>query len=74
MDPIKLKWFRNTQFRQAISYAINREAIIKAALFRHGVPAYGLETPGNKKWYNPNIQNYPYDPAKALELIERNWD
>ena len=29
VDPIKLKWFRNTKFRQAVAYAIDREAIIK---------------------------------------------
>lgn len=70
LDPVKLKWFRNTQFRQAVSYAINRPEIIKAVLFGHGIPAYGMESPGNKKWYNPNIQQYPYDPAKALELLK----
>ena len=34
------------------------------------IPAYGFETPGNKKWFNPNIQTYPYNPAKALELLK----
>ena len=70
VDPKKLKWFRNTKFRQAVSYAINRDAIIKAVFSGRGVPAYGFVTPGNKKWYNPNIKNYPYDPAKALELLK----
>jgi peptide/nickel transport system substrate-binding protein len=67
--PQKLKWFRNTKFRQAVSYAINRDAIIKAAFSGRGVPTYGFDTPGDKKWYNPNIKNYPHDPAKALELL-----
>ncbi len=69
VDPKKLKWFRNTKFRQAVSCAINRDAIIKAAFSGRGVPTYGFDTPGDKKWYNPNIKNYPYDPAKALELL-----
>jgi peptide/nickel transport system substrate-binding protein len=70
VDPIKLKWFRNTKFRQAISYAIDREEIIKSELFGRGIPAYGMESPGNKKWYDSNIQKYDYDPAKALELLK----
>jgi len=70
VEPIKLKWFRNTKFRQAVSYAINRQEIIKSVLFGHGIPAYGMESPGNKKWYDPNIQKYAYDPAKALELLK----
>jgi peptide/nickel transport system substrate-binding protein len=65
-----LTWFRNTKFRQAISYAIDRDAIIKSILSGRGIPAYGFETPGNKKWFNPNIQKYPHDPAKALELLK----
>jgi peptide/nickel transport system substrate-binding protein len=70
VDPKKLKWFRDTRFRQAISYAINRDAIVKAAYSGRGVPAYGFDTPGDKKWFNPNIKTYPYDPAKAIELLK----
>ena len=70
VDPKKIKWFRNTKFRQAVSYAINRDAIIKAAFSGRGVPTYGFDTPGDKKWFNPNIKNYHYDPAKALELLK----
>ncbi|MGC9942943.1 MAG: ABC transporter substrate-binding protein [Verrucomicrobiota bacterium] len=70
VDPIKLKWFRNTKFRQAVSYAINRDAIIQSIFSGRAVPAYGFTTVGNKKWFNPNIQKYPYDPAKSLELLK----
>jgi len=70
VDPVKLKWFRNTKFRQACAYAIDREAIIKAIFAGHSQPEYGPETPGNKKWYNPNTPKYPHDPAKALALLK----
>ena len=36
VDPVKLKWFRNTKFRQACSYAIDREAIIKSVYSGRG--------------------------------------
>ena len=70
VDPKKSQWFRNTKFRQAVSYAINRGDIIKAAYSGRAVPTYGFDTPGDKKWYDPNIKNYPHDPAKALELLK----
>jgi peptide/nickel transport system substrate-binding protein len=70
VDPKKLKWFRDKRFRQAISYGINRDAIIEAAYSSRAVPAYGFDTPGDKKWFNPNIKTYPHDPAKALELLK----
>lgn len=69
VDPVKLKWFRNTKFRQAISYAIDREAIVKSALAGHGAPNYSFEPVQAKMWYNPNIRKYPHDPAKALALL-----
>lgn len=70
VDPKKLKWFRNVKFRQACSYAIDRQAIINSVYSGRAVPAYGFVTPGNKKWYDPNIKKYPHDPAKALALLK----
>jgi peptide/nickel transport system substrate-binding protein len=70
VDPKKSKWFRNTKFRQACSYAIDRDSIIKSVFSGRAIPAYGLETPGNVKWFNPNIQKYPHDVAKAKALLK----
>ena len=69
VDPIKLKWFRNTKFRQAISYAIDRESIVKFALGGHGEPNYSFEPVQAKMWYNPKIKQYPHDIAKAKALL-----
>jgi peptide/nickel transport system substrate-binding protein len=70
VDPKKLKWFRNTKFRQAVSYAIDREAILKSVDSGRGIPAYGFETPGNKKWFNPNVRTFPHDLDKAKALLK----
>jgi peptide/nickel transport system substrate-binding protein len=70
VDPKKLKWFRNTKFRQACSYAVNREAIIQSIYSGRAIPNYGFVTPGNKKWFDPDTPKYPYDPAKALALLK----
>ena len=68
--PAKLKWFRNVKFRQACAYAIDRDALIKSVFSGRAVPNYGFVTPGNKKWYNPNIAQYPHDLAKARALLK----
>jgi peptide/nickel transport system substrate-binding protein len=70
VDPVKLKWFRSQKFRQACSYAIDRQAIIESIYSGRAIPNYGFVTPGNKKWYDPNITQYPYNPAKAIELLK----
>jgi peptide/nickel transport system substrate-binding protein len=70
VDPKKLKWFRETKFRQACAYAIDRDAIIKAIYSGHSEPEYGFVTAGNKKWFNPNTPKYPHDVAKAISLLK----
>jgi len=70
VDPVKLKWFRNIKFRQAISYAINRDAIIKSVEYGRGIAQYGFLTQGYQNWYNPNTITYPHNPAKAIELLK----
>ncbi len=70
VDPKKLKWFRDTKFRQAVSYAIDRDSIIKSIFSGRAIPAYGFETPGNKKWFDPNVRKYPHDLDKAIALLK----
>lgn len=69
VNPAKLKWFRNTKFRQAISYAIDRPSIVKSTINGHGQPQYGFITPSNQKWINTNVTQYPYNPEKARQLL-----
>jgi peptide/nickel transport system substrate-binding protein len=70
VDAKKLKWFRDQKFRQACSYAIDRDSIIKSIYSGRAMPNYGFVTPGNKKWFNPNTPQYPHDVAKALALLK----
>ena len=70
VDPKKLKWFRNVKFRQACAYAIDRDSLIKSVFSGRAIPNYGFVTPGNKKWFNPDIPHYPHDLAKARELLK----
>lgn len=70
VDPKKLKWFRNTKFRQAIAYAVDRESIIKSIYSGRASPNHGFVTEGDPKWFNPAIPKYPRDLAKARALLK----
>jgi peptide/nickel transport system substrate-binding protein len=73
-------WLQRIEFRQAISYAVNRDAIVNSVYLGAAVPIYGPVTPGNRTWYSDAAPKYPHDPAKAkallsgLGLIDRNGD
>jgi len=69
-DSKTAKPFVDPKFRQAVSYAIDRDAIIRSVYSGRAVPNYGFITPGNKDWYNPNIQKSSYDLDKARALLK----
>ena len=70
VDPVKLKWFREVKFRQAVSYALDRDAIVRTAFQGRGLPVYSFDSPSNKVWYTDNIVKYPHNPEKARELLK----
>lgn len=60
--------FDNPKVREALNYAINREALTKVAFAGYAIPATGIVPPSIT-----NAQRYPaiaYDPAKARELLK----
>ncbi|MDN3954841.1 ABC transporter substrate-binding protein [Sporolactobacillus laevolacticus] len=65
--------FKNKTFRQAISYALNREDIIKSAYGsnKYAIPASSIFT-ADVKFQNKNVQTYPYDLAKAKQLLDQS--
>jgi peptide/nickel transport system substrate-binding protein len=65
----KLQLFRDVKFRQAVSYAINREALINTVFNGRGVPIYSFISPGDKTWSSDDVMKYPYDPARARQLL-----
>ncbi len=60
--------FGDVRIRQAMNYAINREEIIEGVYGSAGQVANNPIPP--TIWsYNEDIEPYPYDPAKARELL-----
>jgi peptide/nickel transport system substrate-binding protein len=66
----KQKLYRDQRFRQAISYAIDREGLAKTVFAGRAVPVYSFVTPGDKRWYYGGIMKYPYDPGRARQMLE----
>ncbi len=69
VEEYKLAWFQNQKFRQAVCYGTNREGIIEGVLFGRGAPLHSSVTPANRRWHNPNVHKYPYNPDKSKELL-----
>lgn len=54
--------------RQALIYAIDREALVQDVLLGRFALARGILPPGTQG-YNPKLKGYPYDPRQAQELL-----
>lgn len=80
VDPVKQAWFEDVRFRRAMLHALDKESIIRTELRGLAVSVWGLESPANSFWINPNLPKYEYDPARAqalldeMDLRDRNGD
>jgi peptide/nickel transport system substrate-binding protein len=61
--------FSNVQVRQALSYAIDTNAIIKSVLYGVGEPLGTMISNYYPYGADRSIKPYPYDPAKARALL-----
>jgi peptide/nickel transport system substrate-binding protein len=61
--------FQQKEVRQALSYAIDRQAIIDEVLHGEGLPGAGPIV-SNSWAFDPAIKQYAYDPAKAQALLD----
>jgi peptide/nickel transport system substrate-binding protein len=68
----KKLWFTSTNFRRAISEAINREDMARIVFRGHARPAVGPVSPANKFWFNEKLQPHPFDQKSALQRLEQD--
>lgn len=66
---LKHKPFDDKRVRLAINYAIDKQEIIDGVYLGLGINIASPYKPGTR-WSNPTLQPYPYDPAKARELLK----
>jgi len=65
----KKTWFRTSEFRKAISMAINRDDLSRVIFSGHAHPAFGPVSPANQFWFNSSLPVPRYDSAGALRLL-----
>jgi peptide/nickel transport system substrate-binding protein len=80
VDPVKLSWFSNLAFRQAVAHAIDKRKIIDIVMNGLGYPQDSSVDPNNNIFYNSLVVTYDYDLNRARELLaqagflDRNGD
>jgi peptide/nickel transport system substrate-binding protein len=73
-------WLRSKAFRQGVSCAVDRDAIVNTVHFGAAVPIYVPITPGNRTWFADVRPTCEHDVRKARELFasagltDRNGD
>ncbi len=72
VDPVKLRWFSNLAFRQAIAHAINRDRINNNIFRGLGIVLNSPVSVQSPYFLSPEqgLKTYGYDPARAKQLLE----
>jgi peptide/nickel transport system substrate-binding protein len=73
----KQAWFRQRAFRQAVSAAIDREAIVRLVYRGRATPLWTHVTPANRAWINGDLPRPPRSVERARALLKAagfSWD
>jgi len=63
-------FFKETAVRQALMYGLDRQKLIDTVMHGQGLIAHSPVMPHS--WaYDPNVRQYVYDPALAIQLLEQ---
>ena len=62
------EWFRNADFRKAVSMAINRPDLCRVVYKGHAIPAAGPYSPANRIFGN-SLKPIEYDPNRAKQVL-----
>ena len=71
IDPVKLSWFTNFEFRRAIAHAIDKKKIIEILNNGFGMPQNGPMSPSSGFFYNPDVTVYDYNLDKARDILKQ---
>ncbi len=58
-----------TEFRQALSLGVDRQAIANGVYLGTAVPIFGPVSPGNARWYTGDLPIHSHDRARARALL-----
>lgn len=71
VDPVKLSWFTNLDFRKAVAHAIDKDKIIEIVKNGLGYPQYSPIGPGAGFFYNPDVEKYDYNLDEARAILKK---
>jgi peptide/nickel transport system substrate-binding protein len=61
---------KDLRVRQAINMSLDRKSMIDTLYGQVAEPLNGMLVRKSSLGWNPNLKEYPYDPAKAKQLVE----
>jgi len=61
--------FSDPEFRRALAYAIDREALVDVTQRGEALAGNPGLVPPDSDWYNPDVEQYEYDPDLARDMI-----
>jgi len=61
-------------FRQAVAHCVNKKEIVERILQNFGIPAVGPISEMDSEWYNESLEDYEFDPQKALDILAAGAD
>lgn len=61
---------RDKQVRLAMAYATDKQKLIDVVMLGMATPGIALIPDGLGEWFNSEIKDFPYDPAKANEMLD----
>jgi peptide/nickel transport system substrate-binding protein len=61
---------KDRRVRQALNYAVNKEAMIRDILKGTAIVATSPMSPAYGSFHEPQVTRYPYDPEKAKALLK----
>jgi peptide/nickel transport system substrate-binding protein len=67
----KEAWFRQMEFRRAVSQAIDRAGIVRLVYEGRGAPLWSQVTPGNQLWRNTSLPQPPQSTEQAREILKK---
>jgi peptide/nickel transport system substrate-binding protein len=71
VDPIKSKWFNDTNFRQAVNHALNREQMVANYFKGIGSTLFTAE-PAASPYFNAKLKPFKTDAQYSLSLLQKS--
>lgn len=66
----KQTFYQDKRFRQALSYAMDRQGLVKTVFQGRATAITSLTSPANKIWRNPHPKAYDHNLTKARKMLE----